>query len=307
VTLPEAVVEVRGLRKVYGDLVAVDDVTFQVRRQEIFGIVGPNGAGKTTAIECIQGLRKADAGEVSVLGLDPQRDRRRLKLRIGSQLQQSALPSRLRVTEALRLYASFYPVHVPLETLIARVGLQESAHTGYGHLSGGQKQRLQVALALVNDPDVVFLDELTTGLDPQARHSMWDLVREIRDGGKTVVLTTHFMEEAERLCDLVAVIDRGRVRALDTPRELVRAYAGPERVTIRPARPISTAGIVGLPGVERAEAEGDLIHLWGRSASILTSIVGHLTSLGIELQDITTTRATLEDAFLALIDRTQED
>jgi ABC-2 type transport system ATP-binding protein len=217
-----AVIEVDGLRRSYGAVVAVDGVSFQVQEREIFGIVGPNGAGKTTTVECLEGLRRPDGGRLRVLGLDPARDRRRLRQRIGVQLQRAALPNRLKVWEALDLYASFYRRARPWPELLDRWGLRERRDAAFDSLSGGERQRLLVAMALVGDPQVVFLDELTGGLDPQARRATWELVRAIRDGGATVVLVTHLMEEAQRLCDRVAVVDRGRLVALDTPPALVR-------------------------------------------------------------------------------------
>ena len=215
------VIEAEELRKRYGAVAAVDGVSFEVGEREVFGIVGPNGAGKTTTVEILEGLRRPDGGRVRVLGLDPSRDGPRLRQRIGAQLQRAALPDRLKVWEALDLYASFYRRPVPWPELLDRWGLAERRDAAVATLSGGQRQRLQIALALVGRPEVVFLDELTTGLDPQARRDTWELVRAVRDAGATVVLVTHLMEEAERLCDRVAVIDRGRLVALDTPRALV--------------------------------------------------------------------------------------
>src|SRR4030042_4120052 len=218
----DTIVQVEGLRKVYGATVAVDDVSFEVRQGEIFGMVGPNGAGKTTTIECLEGLRKPDQGIVRVLGMDPQRDGQILRERTGTQLQQSNLPERMRVWEALDLYASFYSKAADWKVLLAQLGLEEKRNAPFAKLSGGQKQRLFIALALLPDPELIFLDELTTGLDPQARHAIWDLVRGVRTRGKTVLMTTHFMEEAERLCDRVAILDHGRIGALDTPPAFIR-------------------------------------------------------------------------------------
>ncbi|MBK9096295.1 MAG: ABC transporter ATP-binding protein [Anaerolineae bacterium] len=226
----DTVVHVEGLRKLYGATVAVDDVSFEVRAGEIFGMVGPNGAGKTTTIECLEGLRKPDHGTIRVLGLDPQREGQTLCLRTGMQLQQSNLPDRMKVWEALDLYSSFYPKAADWKELLAQLGLEEKRNAFFAKLSGGQKQRLFIALALLPDPQLVFLDELTTGLDPQARHTIWDLVRDVRAQGKTVLLTTHFMEEAERLCDRVAILDHGRIVALDTPAALIRNLGVEERV-----------------------------------------------------------------------------
>jgi ABC-2 type transport system ATP-binding protein len=224
------IIQVEGLRKVYGATVAVDNISFVVQEGEIFGMVGPNGAGKTTTIECLEGLRKPDAGTVRVLGVDPQREGQSLCLRVGMQLQQSNLPDRMKVWEALDLYASFYPRAADWKELLAQLGLEEKRNTPFSKLSGGQKQRLFIALALLPNPQLVFLDELTTGLDPQARHAIWDLVRDVRARGKTVLLSTHFMEEAERLCDRVAILDHGKIVALDTPAALIHGLEAEERV-----------------------------------------------------------------------------
>jgi len=216
-----AIIEVEGLRKMYGGTVAVDGVSFTVSQGEIFGLVGPNGAGKTSIVETLAGLRRPDAGTVRVLGHDPGRERRELAQRIGIQLQEAALPDRLRVREALDLYASFYRDPADWRDLIAEWGLEDKRDTAFADLSGGLKQRLLVALAFVGSPELVFLDELTTGLDPRARRTTWNIVRDIRAKGVTVVLVTHFMDEAEQLCDRVAVVDRGRIVALDRPAALV--------------------------------------------------------------------------------------
>jgi ABC-2 type transport system ATP-binding protein len=214
-------IEVQGLTKQYAGTTAVRDVSFTVTRGEIFGIIGPNGAGKTTTVECIEGLRRPDAGYISVLGLNPGRDRDELRERLGVQLQDAELPERLRVGEALRLYSSFYSAPADWRVLMETLGLTAKEKTPFGKLSGGQRQRLTIALALVGQPEVVVLDELTTGLDPQARRDTWALIEGVRDRGTTIVLVTHFMEEAERLCDRIAVIDSGRIVALDTPAALV--------------------------------------------------------------------------------------
>src|SRR5215813_13157654 len=223
-------IEVRNLHKRYGDHVAVQDVSFTVERGEIFGIIGPNGAGKTTTVECMEGLRKPDDGTVSVLGLDPRRDSVELRQRVGAQLQESALPEKMGVWEALDLYSSFYRTLANWQKLMDELGLAEKRNTRYGKLSGGQKQRLSIALALVGSPEVAILDELTTGLDPHARRKIWDLIEQVRTSGVTIVLVTHFMEEAERLCDRVAVVDGGRVVALDTPAGLVTRAVTEQRI-----------------------------------------------------------------------------
>ncbi len=225
------VIEVAGLSKSYGALRAVDGVTFEVFQGEIFGLIGPNGAGKTTTMECIEGLRSPDAGRVSVLGLDPIREMVPLLNRIGVQLQEAQLQKRITVREAVGLWSSLYPKPLDGHQLLTQLGIESKSHARFMTLSGGQKQRLFIALALINDPEVVFLDELTTGLDPQARRAIWDLVRGIRDRGKTVFLTTHLMEEAERLCDRVAIIDHGRIVDIDSPEGLVRRHC-PERTIV---------------------------------------------------------------------------
>ncbi|HSN73646.1 MAG TPA: ABC transporter ATP-binding protein, partial [Anaerolineae bacterium] len=224
------VIEVCNLRKVYGTVIAVDGVSFEVGAGEIFGIVGPNGAGKTTTIECIEGLRRPDDGSVRLLGMDPLAQRQAVAQRIGVQLQESTLPPRLRAGEALALFGSFYQRQADADELLELLGLAEKRSAAFAKLSGGQKQRLFIALALINQPQVVFFDELTTGLDPQARRAMWDLVRQVRERGCTVVLTTHFMEEAERLCDRVAIFDHGRIVALDTPEALIRSLGVEKRL-----------------------------------------------------------------------------
>src|SRR5882724_4267027 len=226
------VIQVSGVRKTYGPTVAVDEVSFEVNDGEIFGLIGPNGAGKTTTMECIEGLRTPDRGSIAVLGLDPFRQVYKLQQRIGVQLQQAQLQKRIKVWEAVHLWAGLYR-RQPAEgdRLLEQLGLADKRHAWFMTLSGGQKQRLFIALALVNDPDVVFLDELTTGLDPQSRRTIWDLVRGIRARGKTVFLTTHLMEEAERLCDRVAIIDHGRIVDIDTPARLVGRHC-PERTVV---------------------------------------------------------------------------
>ena len=212
------VIEVTGLTKRYGGQAVVDGISFQVDQGEIFGILGPNGAGKTTAVECMEGLRRRDGGQVQILGLDPRTDGYRLHRRIGVQLQETQLQEKLKVREALELYASFYPHPADWHDLLEHWGLAARAGARFGDLSGGQKQRLFIALALVGNPEVVFLDELTAGLDPGARRTTWELIRAVRAGGVTVVMVSHFMDEVEELCDRVAILDRGRIAALDTRR-----------------------------------------------------------------------------------------
>jgi len=273
-----AIIEVEGLHKRYGDRVAVEDVSFSVEAGEIFGIIGPNGAGKTTTVESIEGLREPDRGRIRVLGLDPIADRAQLRRRVGVQLQQSRLPDKLRVGEALDLYASFYDAPADPGALLADLGLAGSRDTPFAKLSGGQQQRLSIALALIGDPEIAVLDELTTGLDPQARRETWGLIERIRDRGVTVVLVTHFMEEAERLCDRVALVDRGRVVAVDTPAGIAARAGGEERIAFRADRP--------LDGAVRRELEH--------------AVTAVLERHGIEPARLRLERSGLDDAFVAL-------
>lgn len=299
----ESIVKVEGLRKTYGAAVAVDELSFEVNEGEIFGMVGPNGAGKTTTIECLEGLRKPDRGMVRVLGVDPQLEGQALCLRVGMQLQQSNLPDRIKVWEALDLYASFYPQAVDWKELLTQLGLEEKRNTPFSKLSGGQKQRLFIAMALLPDPQLIFLDELTTGLDPQARHVIWDLVRDVRSRGKTVVLTTHFMEEAERLCDRVAILDHGRIVALDTPAALIRGLGGEERVvfSVESALPVGFEKV--LSGDARVEVQGKQVTVHGkngRKVALVSEVVSLLSGQGIPFSDLRTEQPTLEDVFLSL-------
>ena len=302
----DTIVQVEGLRKVYGATVAVEDVSLEVREGEIFGMVGPNGAGKTTTIECLEGLRKPDRGAIRVLGLDPQRDGKTLRGRTGMQLQQSNLPDRMKVWEALDLYASFYPKAADWKELLSQLGLEEKRNAPFSKLSGGQKQRLFIALALLPDPQLVFLDELTTGLDPQARHATWDLVRDVRAKGKTVLLTTHFMEEAERLCDRVAILDHGRIVALDTPAALIRSLGAEERVIFTLDGGLSPALEEALSRVGRLEVQGEQVTVHGkdgRKVPLVSEVVSLLTEQGIPFRDLRTEQPNLEDVFLSLTGR----
>jgi ABC-2 type transport system ATP-binding protein len=306
----EPIVHVKGLRKTYGTTVAVDEVTFQVYPGEIFGMVGPNGAGKTTIIECLEGLRKPDAGSVSVLGVDPQQAGQSLCLRVGMQLQQSNLPDRMKVWEALDLYASFYPQPVDWRELLAQLGLEEKRNAHFSSLSGGQKQRLFVALALLPDPELVFLDELTTGLDPHARHAIWDLVRDIRKRGKTVILSTHFMEEAERLCDRVAILDQGRIVAMDTPEALIRTLGSEERIVFSLDTPLPANFETALSGEVQIDFQGERVVIHSknrRKVPLVSELVALLSALGIPFRDLRTEQPDLEDVFLSLTGRAMRD
>jgi ABC-2 type transport system ATP-binding protein len=294
-----AIIEVRNLRKAYGDTVAVDDVSFTVQEGEIFGILGPNGAGKTTIVECVEGLRTADRGEISVLGLDPQRDRAELTQQLGVQLQDSQLPDRLTVAEALDLYSSFYRAPADWRALSEMLGLADKAGARFKKLSGGQKQRLSIALALVGNPRVAVLDELTTGLDPQARRDTWELIEGVRDRGVTIVLVSHFMEEAERLCDRVALIDSGRVVVVDTPAALAERVETEQRIQFRPSVPLDDALLSSLPEVTSVLHRGEVVVVTGNNDA-LNAVVSVLARNQIVAQQLRVEQANLEDAFLAL-------
>jgi len=294
-----AVIEVQHLHKSYGDTVAVDDVSFTVAEGEIFGILGPNGAGKTTTVESIEGLRAPDRGAIRVLGLDPRRDRAELTQRLGAQLQDSQLPDRLQVAEALELYSSFYRAPADWRALMDVLGLAGKSRTRFGQLSGGQRQRLSIALALVGNPQVVVLDELTTGLDPQARRDTWALIEGVRDSGVTIVLVTHFMEEAERLCDRVALIDAGRVVALDTPAALAGRVEADQRIQFRPSVPLDDALLASLPDVTSVTRRGGAVVVTGNS-NALNAVTSVLARHQIVAQQLRVEQASLEDAFIAL-------
>ena len=296
------VIEVRQLHKAYGDTVAVDDISFDVQPGEIFGILGPNGAGKTTTVECIEGLRNPDRGTVSVLGLDPGRDRAELTQRLGVQLQDSQLPAKLRVDEALDLYSAFYRHPADWHALMDTLGLTSKSKTPFGKLSGGQKQRLSIALALLGSPRVAVLDELTTGLDPQARRDTWELIEGVRDRGVTIVLVTHFMEEAERLCDRVALIDAGKVVAIDTPAGLAGRVEGGQRIQFRSSVPFDDALLTHLPDVTHVIRRGDVVVVTGND-NALNAVTSVLARNQIVAEQLRVEQAHLEDAFLALTGR----
>ena len=307
VVTSEPVIRVQALRKSYGRTLAVDGVSFEVARGEIFGLIGPNGAGKTTTMECVEGLRAPDSGSIAVLGLDPVRDVRALQERIGVQLQEAQLQKRITVREAIGLWAALYQTSVDGDRLLDQLGLREKQHAWFMTLSGGQKQRLLIALALINDPEVVFLDELTTGLDPQARRAIWDLVRGIRARGKTVFLTTHLMEEAERLCDRVAIIDRGRLVDLGTPADLVRRHCPGATVVAVTDDPAAPAAFAAIPGVTSVTQDGATFTIRGRAADLVTEVIRCLASRQIHVHDFRTELPTLEDVFLETTGRAMRD
>jgi ABC-2 type transport system ATP-binding protein len=296
------VIEVRNLRKRYPNHLAVDDVSFEVAEGEIFGILGPNGAGKTTTVECVAGLRVPDGGTVRVTGIDPVKDRAGLRRVLGVQLQSAALPEKIKVWEAVDLYASFYPSPADWPELLDQVGLGDQRDTRFGKLSGGQRQRLSVALALVGRPRVAVLDELTTGLDPQARRDTWELVERVRDTGVTIVLVTHFMEEAERLCDRVALIDQGRVAATDSPAGLIAQVGGEQRVRFRPSGPVDDSVLTALPEVTQVTRRGEQVVVSG-TGNLAPAITLALARHQIVPGDLRIEQASLDDAFLALTGR----
>lgn len=292
-------IEVEHLVKRYGDATVVDDVSFSVEKGEIFGILGPNGAGKTTIVESIEGLRRPDAGTIRVLGLNPQRDAAEARQLIGAQLQESRLPDKLKVWEAMDLFASFYRHPAPWPVLLERLGLADRRDARYKDLSGGQKQRLSAALALVGDPEIAVLDELTTGLDPQARRATWDLIEQIRDDGVTIVLVTHFMEEAERLSDRVAVIDRGRLVALDTPAGLVTRNAPEQTIRFRPSRPFDVSMLTAQQEVASVREHGSRLVVTG-TGDVVQAVTAVLARHQIVAEDLRIEQADLDDAYVAL-------
>jgi ABC-2 type transport system ATP-binding protein len=301
------IIEVTHLRKTYGSTIAVDDVSLSVDEAEIFGIVGPNGAGKTTTVESISGLRTPDRGTVRVFGLDPTGARRAVRSRVGVQLQASQMPDKMRVREALELYASFYAEPLDPVVLATEVGIEGRMEARFSTLSGGEKQRLSIALALIGDPEVVILDELTTGLDPQARRETWALVERIRDRGVTVVLVTHFMEEAERLCDRVALVDGGRVVAVDTPEALAgRARPFAQQIRFRAPEPFDHRRLTALAHVREVTADGDDVIVSGDDG-VLLSLATALAQDGITATHLRMDVPTLDDAFLALTGTTIEE
>lgn len=297
-----SVIEVERLRKAYGDTVAVDDVSFCVDENEIFGLLGPNGAGKTTTVECVVGLRRPDLGTIKVLGLDPQTQRDRLRENVGVQLQESVLPPKIRVREAVDLYRSFYRRPTDADRLVDLLGLSGKRDVYFKNLSGGQKQRLSIALALVGDPRVAVLDELTTGLDPQARRDTWELIEGVRDQGVTIILVTHFMDEAERLCDRVALVDRGKVVALDSPDGLARRVGGGTRVRFTPSAPFEDRVLTELPQVRSLERQGEQVVVQGGD-DLVNAVILALSGMGVTARDVHVDAPSLEDAFVTLTGR----
>jgi ABC-2 type transport system ATP-binding protein len=291
-------VTVEHLVKRYGHVVAVNDVSLSIHEGEIFGIIGPNGAGKTTTVECISGLRAPDSGSISVYGLSPRKDRDAMREFVGVQLQESALPPRLRVGEAVRLFASFYSNPVDPDQLLESLGMKQIVNSPFKNLSGGQKQRLSIALALVGNPRLAILDELTTGLDPEARRETWSLIERMRDRGVTVILVTHFMDEAEKLCDRLALINHGTVIALDTP-EAIAARAGGSRVRFVPSQPVDEQTLRAIPGVNEIERKERYVTVTG-TGDLAGSLINALAGAGVRVSEVEARTGNLEDAFIKL-------
>jgi ABC-2 type transport system ATP-binding protein len=304
----DVVISVRGLVKRYGDLEAVAGIDFEVGRGEVFGLLGPNGAGKTTTVEILEGLRSPDGGEVTVLGHDVRRDVDRLKPRIGVSLQTASMYPKLTVTELIDLFRSFYQHTRPTAELIDALELGERRDAQSQVLSGGQRQRLAVALALVNDPELVFLDEPTTGLDPAARRSLWDLIRGFKTDGRTVLLTTHYMEEAEILCDRIAIMDHGRILEQDTPDALVSRHFRDRAVRFDQVDGIERDELGALPAVVSVSADDDEMLVYTRDVGpTISALLDLADERGLELKNLGIRRATLEDVFLALTGRALRD
>jgi ABC-2 type transport system ATP-binding protein len=297
-TMSDQAITVQNLVKRYGGFVAVDDVSFSIREREIFGIIGPNGAGKTTIVECISGLRVPDSGSISIYGLSPQKDRNKIRKFVGIQLQESAMPPRLKVGEAVELFASFYSNSLRPDDLLESLGIKGIKNSIFKKLSGGQKQRLSIALALIGNPKIAILDELTTGLDPEARRETWTLIEDIRDRGVTVILVTHFMDEAERLCDRLALINHGKIAVLDTP-EAIAALAGGNRMRFVPSQPVDDRTLYGIPGVSQVERKERYITVSG-TGDLAASVINSLARIGVHVSDIEARGGNLDDAFVKL-------
>lgn len=311
--MANAIIEVNDLVKRYGTFTAVNGISFQVRKGEVFGLLGPNGAGKTTTLEMIEGLRRPDGGTAIVAGFDTKKQLNKVKEVIGVQLQSTSLFDLLHVNEIIRMYASFYPKAVPIEPLLDDMILREKSNDRIKNLSGGQKQRLAIALALVNDPQVIFLDEPTTGLDPQARRTLWDIILRLKERGKTVVLSTHYMDEAHVLCDRICLMDQGKIVALDTPEQLVRSLQSdsaiefrlPEREREDESRMLEMKALAeSLPEIKQVDLRKDTFVLYtDHLQNALTAFVRQTAQHNIHVTDLQTRTATLEDVFIHMTGR----
>ncbi len=300
----ESAIEVSELRKSYGGVAAVDGLTFRVAQGEVFGLLGPNGAGKTTTVECLLGLRQADSGSLRILGSERGAKDRAVRARLGVQLQSTGLLAQLTVREQVELFSGLFPRHVPAMQVLEAVGLADRASAATRSLSGGQKQRLTAALALVNDPELVFLDEPTTGLDPQARRALWEVIRALRERGRSVLLTTHYMEEAEQLCGRVAIIDHGRIIELDSPEALVRKHFREQAIEFVPRLPAPRPALEAIAAVSQVLYENGGVSLFSTDVPATMAGLFDLVSRGVlEFDDITVRKATLEDVFLKLTGR----
>lgn len=303
----QAIIKVKDLHKYYKDVKAVNGVGMEIYEGEIFGMVGPNGAGKTTTIECIEGLRAPDKGAIEVLGLSPQKDNYILKKQIGIQLQEGTLPHRIKVKEVMKLFASFYPNPMHWQSLLKQVGLEDKENSYYEKLSGGQKKRLHIALSLIGNPKIIFFDELTTGLDPQARRNTWDMILQIRKEGKTIFLTTHYMEEAQELCDRVCIIDYGKIVALDKPQSLIQNLDVESKVIFTLDDSLNLKILQDLPCVSKVEKINGQVIVYGKEKNLLTTVVQVTQSQGVSLQNLEAKQPTLEDVFIALTGREYRD
>jgi len=304
----EDIVICKGLKKYYGRVKAVDGISFSIKKGEVYGFLGPNGAGKTTTLEILEGLRKADAGEVRIFGLDGFKNQQKIKERFGVQLQATSLDEKIKVGEALRLFAGFYKKQADINYLLKLVSLEEKEKSLYETLSGGQKQRLALALALVNEPELIFLDEPTSGLDPQARHNLWDILMKMKKKNKTIILTTHYMEEAEKLCDRVAIIDHGEIIAEDTPENLIDSINLSSSITFKTKAKIDKDKFCGIKGVNRVFSQNSEYVL--HSTRLQRTLVGVLEMAkkeDFEIEHLSVTRPTLEDVFLELTGRSLRD
>jgi len=298
------VIQAEGLYKSYGSVEALRGVSFEVEEGEVFGLLGPNGAGKTSTVEILEGMRTPDRGIARVCGLDPEKSGFKFKEQIGAVLQSTSLPGKIRVKEAIDLFAKFYRRHANTDDLLKRFQLEEKRTAFYSQLSGGQKQRLALAMALVNDPSVVFLDEPTAGLDPQVRREIYDIIEELKRDKKTVLLTTHYIEEAERLCDRVAIVDQGSVIALGTPRDLKHASAGTTRIEARLAKPVTDGALARLEGVtDCRQFDGAYVMHSSRPPQTIVALVKQLEAENNELQSLEMFSPSLEDAFIELTGR----